>query len=125
MGGAAVAVSSAPAMPSLASGAFIPERLPDRPELAVFEALGTTQGWTPGRWNDEELVHFEIETSATDAVSLDLQDHGPEFGGLALILTMYPEDEFAGATPQQMAAKAARWLRDAAAKLEAAAGGAA
>lgn len=94
------------------------------PEMAVFEALGRAQGWAPGRYNDEELVHFDIETSATDEVSLALQDHGPEYGGLALILTMYPEEELRDATPQQMAVTAARWLRDTAARLEAAAGGA-
>ena len=93
-----------------------------RPEIAAFLALGVAAVWKVSPHNDASEVRFEIETSPQDEVTLTLQDHGPAFGGLDLSLCMYPEEELAGATPQQMAATVARWLRDTAAKLEAVAG---
>jgi len=91
-----------------------------RAELLTFLALGATQGWKACAHNDAETVRFDVETSPTDEVTFTFSDHGPQYGDLELSVSMYPEAELTDATPQRMAATVARWLRDAAATLEAA-----
>ena len=102
-----------------------PPRTFSRSELEVFgqvmALIGADETDQDGRSGTGEVssLTFNLETSPTDEVQMVLSDHGPEYGGLHLDLWMYPEDEMRDATPQQMAATVARWLRDTAAKLDA------
>ncbi|TPG45686.1 hypothetical protein EAH89_26145 [Roseomonas nepalensis] len=96
-----------------------------RPELAAFaEALLAAGGkpLDPLRGGD---VAFHLETSSTDEIQIGMQmdetGEGREF--LAVSLTLFPEETLNDATPQQTAAIIAGWLRDTAARLEAAAEG--
>lgn len=89
-----------------------------RPELAVFHELLTSIGGKEAGRQFECSASFHLETAPTDQVQLDMQEDGEE---LTLTLFMFPEDGLATATAPEMAAIAAKWLRDTAARLEGAA----
>lgn len=97
----------------------------NRPELETFRQVMTLLGASlvdqEGRGKELCALTFQFETSPEDEVRMHLRDSGEEYGGLGLDLWMYPEDVLRDASPQQMAAVIARWLRDTATKLEAAA----
>ena len=88
-----------------------------RPELAVFHALLMAIGGRPNGTPDPDEAAFHLATSDTDEVTLHLQE---EMGPLWLCVTMYPEGELSGLDEKANAGVIARWMRDTAAKLEAA-----